>query len=253
MLRAHLSSAALSAAFLLGTGAACGNRATDGDTVHVFAASSLARFLDAYAKHADGHAPTFTTQVDASSRLARSIDAGANADVMISADEEWIDWLDKRGHLEPGTRVPFATNRLVIVFAEASKRRAEDLLDVERIAMPDDHVPLGRYGHDALVKYGLWERVRGRVVTTENAQATFAWFERREVGAAIVYATDARKLTNAGSVTVPESFHTPVRYTGAVLKDAKHKEAAKKWLHALTLERARTILRDEGFEVPRGN
>ncbi len=202
----------------------------------VLAASSLQEGLTAAADRwtAKGRARPVLSFA-ASSALARQIEAGAPADLFLSADEEWMDALAARGLLRARTQISFLTNQLVLIAPRASKLRLAigphfplaRALGQGRLAMADpDAVPAGRYGKVALVHYRVWPSVAARIAPAENVRAALALVERGEAPLGIVYATDARASARVRVVAgFPAASHPPITYPVAVLKAARHPEA----------------------------
>ncbi len=194
-----------------------------------------------------------------SSALARQIEAGAPADLFISADEEWMDYLEKRSLLAPGTRKVIAGNRLVLIAPSDSKVTLKiakgfplaRALGSGRLAMADPAgVPAGRYGRAALEALGVWAAVEPRVVRSENVRAALALVERGEAPFGIVYATDAAASRKVRVVGVfPASSHASIRYPAARLKTAKADEASA-FLAFLTSREAKAIFARHGFSAP---
>ncbi len=197
----------------------------------VLAAASLQESLTAAADvwAAKGH-PHPVISFAASSALARQIEAGAPADLFISADEPWMDEIEQKGLIVPGTRAAFLTNRLVLVAPKASGTRLRIVkgfplaraLGGGRLAMADpDAVPAGKYGKAALQALGVWAGVADKIASAENVRAALALVERGAAPFGIVYATDARSSTDVRVVgTFPETSHPPIRYPLARLKTA---------------------------------
>jgi len=197
----------------LASGTSCRQAAGEAPLT-VFAAASLRAVADdAAAAWGAAHDREVRVSYGASSTLARQIDAGAGADVMLSANPSWLDWLEGRGRLAPGTRRVFAGNSLVLVAPAARPFRwapGEPLAAAfeGKIALGDPaHVPVGVYAKQALTRLGAWDALAGRVVAAANVGAP----------AGVVYRTDA--LFAKGAVTVvaalPEELHDPIRYAGA--------------------------------------
>lgn len=164
----------------------------------------------------------------ASSVLARQVAAGGRADLFVSADQEWMDFLDRRAMLAPGTRAPFLGNRLVLVAradAPAERRPLAAMLR-GRIAVADPaSVPAGRYAEAALRKLKLWDRAAPQLVRAENVRAALALVERGAAPYGIVYATDARASARVRIAGVfPQSSHPPIVYPLARLKNSTHPE-----------------------------
>ncbi|WP_448661289.1 molybdate ABC transporter substrate-binding protein [Sphingomonas sp. CJ20] len=199
----------------------------------VLAAASLQESMNAAADAwaAQGHARPVLSFA-ASSALARQIAAGAPADLFASADEAWMDDLEKRGRIVRGTRAPFLGNRLVVVqpadrpMPEASIRLAQ-LLRTGRIALADpESVPAGRYARAALERMRLWEMVAPRVVRAENVRAAMALVERGGADWAAVYATDARASAKVRAIRMFDArSHPPIRYPLARLTSATSPDA----------------------------
>lgn len=192
----------------------------------------------------------------ASSALARQIEAGAPADLFLSADEPWMDAVAAKGLVRRGTRTTFLTNRLVLI-APAGKgaamaiRRGLPLaraLGSGRLAMADpDAVPAGKYGKAALTALGVWPSVSGRIAIGENVRAALALVERGQTPYGIVYETDARASRAVRIVGVfPAATHPPITYPLAMLGIAKHREA-EAFRRFLLSPQAKAIFRRYGF------
>jgi len=202
----------------------------------VLAAASLQESLnaaaDAWAKQ--GH-PRPVLSFAGSSALARQIEAGAPADLFISADEDWMDAIQRKGLIAPGTRTTFLGNRLVLV---APKSRTAPVvirpnaafaktLAAGPIAMADvAAVPAGKYGKASLEHLGLWAATQPHVVQAENVRAALALVERGAAPLGIVYATDAKASPKVKVVGVfPAKSHPPIRYPVARLKAGNSPDA----------------------------
>jgi molybdate transport system substrate-binding protein len=196
----------------------------------VLAAASLQESMtaaaDAWAKR--GHARPVLSFA-ASSVLARQAAAGARADLFVSADMEWMDFLAQRSMLAPGTRAPFLGNRLVLVARSSGpvERRPLAAMLRGRIAVADPaSVPAGRYAEAALRKLKLWDAAAPQLVRAENVRAALALVERGAAPYGIVYATDARASTRVRVAGVfPASSHPPIVYPLARLRTSSHPEA----------------------------
>jgi molybdate transport system substrate-binding protein len=205
-------------------------------SVRVFAAASLTDVLNELsgAYQAAGH-PRPVFNFAASSVLARQIDQGAEADLFVSADEPWMDYLAERRLIEAGTRVSFLSNRLVLIAPRAAPMNLRiaygfDLhgaLNGDRLAMADpDSVPAGRYGRAALQNLGIWSAVAGDVVRAENVRAALRFVELGEAGAGIVYLTDAQASNDVVVVgEFPAASHPRISYPMAVVRGGRTREA----------------------------
>lgn len=203
----------------------------------VLAAASLQESMnaaaDAWARQ--GHARPVISFA-ASSALARQVEAGAPADLFASADEDWMNELQAKGLLAPGTRSDFLGNRLVVVAPLGGRARVPAhgvalgrVLGAGPLAMADpDSVPAGKYGKAALIKLAAWDAVAPHVVRAENVRAALALVERGAAPFAIVYATDARasKLVRIAGV-FPADSHPPIVYPLARLKASTNAEGER--------------------------
>lgn len=239
--------------------AGCGQRQEAPGAPLVLAAASLQEAMteaaDAWA--AKGHARP-TVSFAASSALARQIIADAPADLFVSADQEWMDAVERAGKLRTGTRRPFLGNRLVLITPVAMPHRpAETIrsalarLGERRLAMADpDAVPAGRYGKAALTSLGLWTGMEHRIARAENVRAALALVERADAPYGIVYETDARASTRVRVVAAfPPDSHPPIVYPVALLASSAAPDA-RGFLDFLLSAEGRAIFARHGFTEP---
>ncbi|HKU86391.1 MAG TPA: molybdate ABC transporter substrate-binding protein [Casimicrobiaceae bacterium] len=229
--------------------------------VLVFGAASLKEALDEQAKRfAESTGDKVTVSYAASSALARQIANGAPADLFISADLDWMDYLDERKLLRPNTRIELLRNALVLIAPAASGTKLAirpgfplaEALGRERLAMADpDIVPAGKYGRRALERLGVWSSVEQRVARAENVRAVLALVSRGEAPFGIVYATDARADKGARIVdTFPADSHPAIVYPAAIVA-ASASPAAKPLLDYLQSAAARPVWERYGFRMAR--
>lgn len=223
--------------------------------LNVFAAASLTDALEEIgAAYEKSGGDTIRLNLGASSLLARQIEEGAPADLFLSADEEKMDALGKRGLLLPGTRRSVLSNTLVIVVPAGSAVKIagpKDLAAVSTLALADpEAVPAGLYAKEYLRKLGLWEKLAGKVVPMENVRGALAAVESGNVDAAIVYKTDARISKRVRiAYGVPLAQGPKISYPFAVVAESKRKEAAKRFLAYLEAEPALAVFRKHGFLI----
>ena len=225
-------------------------------TVLVFAAASLTESLQeiaaAYEKQS-GDKIVFNFA--ASGTLARQIEEGAPADIFFSADEAKADALEKKGLLVKETRKSLLGNSLVIVTPpdSAAIQSPSDLTNaaVKRVALGDTKiVPAGTYAKAYLEKSGLWAGLEPKVVPCENVRAVLAAVESGNVDAGVVYKTDAaisKKVKVA--FEVPAADGPKISYPAALVANAPHPDAAKKFLGCLTGSEADAVFARHGFIV----
>lgn len=189
-----------------------------------------------------------------SSTLARQIEAGAPADLFLSADEAKMNTLARRGLIDPRTRVSVLSNRLVIVVPRTGGRALEnprDLVHCRRIAIAEpSSVPAGIYARQYLQTLGIWNAVSRKIVPAENVRAALAAVAAGNVDAAIVYRTDARIQKNVR--VVHEVRNGPrISYPFAVVARPERPAAARRFLAHLRSRTARDIFARHGFDVVR--
>lgn len=227
----------------------------------VFAAASLTDAMRALGQEwvARGHpAPRFAFA--ASSALARQIEQGAPADIFMSADEAWMDYLQQRNLIVTDTRTSPIGNALVLVAPADAARplaitRETNLLALlgpdGRIATGDPaHVPAGRYARAALTWMGQWDALSPRLARADNVRAALLLVERGEAPYGIVYATDAAVGQGVRVVgTFPAASHAAITYPFALTRRAEGNTQARDFLAFVTGPGAQPVFRRLGFRL----
>ena len=226
----------------------------------VFAAASLKNALDEIAAtwSKDTGKPAPKISYAASSALAKQIEQGAPADLFISADLDWMDYLAGKNLIKADTRFNLLGNKIVLIAPKDSKIttlaiKGADLakaLNGGRLSMANvDSVPAGKYGKAALEKLGAWNDVKDHLAQAENVRAALLLVARGEAPLGIVYATDAAAEPNVRIVAAfPEDSHPPIIYPAALTKESKNADA-KAFLDFLRSAKARTAFEKQGFTV----
>jgi molybdate transport system substrate-binding protein len=230
--------------------------------ITVYAAASMKESLDVVARQFEKQAGgRVVVSYGASPALARQIENGAPADLFISADLDWMDYLDQRKLIRAGSRGNLLSNRLVLIAPADSKAvltiaprfPLSAALGSHRLAMADpESVPAGKYGKAALEKLGVWSTVASKIARAENVRAALALVARGEAPFGIVYNTDAlaeRKVRVIGEF--PANLHPPIVYPVALLADSRS-QAAEGLLQFLRSAEARAVWRKFGFVVEAG-
>lgn len=231
------------------------------DEVLVFAAASQRDALDAVigAYERTGE-DTVRASYQSSSTLARQIAQGAPAGLFISANPDWMDWLETRDLIDAATRTAMFGNGLVLVTARSAETRSVEIgkgfdlagrLDGGRLALGDPaHVPAGIYAKQALQSLGAWQGVEGRLARAENVRAALALVARGEAPLGIVYASDAVADATVKVVgCFPDDSHAPIVYPVAVTASAGNPDAAKAFLSFLRTPEAAGLYEKFGFRV----
>jgi molybdate transport system substrate-binding protein len=253
-LRGRLAVAAIALALTLPWLAAEPARGAD---LTVFAAASLKEALDEQVGRFAGETGgKIVVSYGGSNALARQIEAGAPADIFLSADTDWIDYLDRRHLLRPGTRTDLLRNRLVLI-EPAEARTSLSIgpafalgaaLGSGRLAMANpETVPAGKYGKAALVRLGVWTSVESRLARTDSVRAALMLVARGEAPLGIVYATDALAEPKVRIVdTFPEQTHPPIVYPIAIVASSRS-AGAQRFVDSLSSPAGRAIWMRHGF------
>jgi molybdate transport system substrate-binding protein len=227
--------------------------------VTVFAAASLTNALQeidaAYAKMSG---LPVKESFASSSMLARQIEAGAPAQVFISADTKWMDELARKGLI--ATQTPLLGNELAVIApadSPISPRAIDRNLDWSgllgrdgRIAVGDpDHVPAGIYAKEALQKLDAWRNLEPRLARADDVRVALAFVERGDAPLGIVYVTDARATAKVKIVGLfPASTHSPIVYPAAIVKGAES-PTVQNYYRYLQGPAARSVFARYGFKM----
>jgi len=230
-----------------------------GQKLIIFAAASLKDALDEVnVAYQHENSQETATSYAASSTLAKQIEAAAPADVFISADLDWMDYLAKRNLIKPETRANLLGNRLVLIapvnsplnLAIGPNFSLAQALGNGRLAIADPNgVPAGRYGKAALESLGVWSTIADRLAPAENVRAALALVARGETPLGIVYQTDAASDKAVKIVGIfPQDTHPPIIYPIAVVVSSTN-PAALGYLAYLKSRAARPTFEKHGFTV----
>lgn len=196
-----------------------------------------------------------TFNFGASGALLQQIEQGAPADIFISAARRQMDSLDQKAALVPGSRTNLAYNKLVLVVPNGSRAvtsfNSLKQPEIKRIALGEPRsVPAGQYAEQVLQKLNLWNGVKSKLVYANNVRQVLAAVESGNADAGMVYLTDAKISKKVKvAVTADDSYHSPILYPMAVLKNSRNIEAARAFVRYLGGSEARGILRKYGFIV----
>lgn len=242
----------------------------------VFAAASLrdvaAELGEAFEARevAAGHgAVEVVLNVAGSNTLAQQIAAAPRAEVFLSADVRWVDFLEAAGRTVPDTRTPFLGNRLVVVVrddAEIVLENVADLADLEalgarHLAVADPAgVPAGRYtraffeGVDA-GGGNLWDAVSSHLAPTPNVRAALALVESDPEVIGVVYRTDALSSPRVRILLeLPPRADVPIESWAVVVdgtgNGGETRKSGRRFVELLTTPEGRTIAERHGFLPP---
>ena len=243
-------------ALALAAGLATAAQAAD---TQVFAAASLKNALDNIIEQYKAETgKAVAASYAASSALARQIEQGAPADIFMSADLDWMDYLQQRNLIKPDSRVNLLGNRLVLIAPADSNAQIEiakgfelaKLLGDGRLAVGEtSSVPAGRYAKAALETLGVWASVEGKLAPAENVRAAMALVARGEAPLGIVYETDAAADKTVKVVGFfPEDSHPPIVYPVALTAASTNPDAPA-FLAYVRSAKAAPLFKEQGFTL----
>jgi molybdate transport system substrate-binding protein len=228
------------------------------EQITVFAAASLKNALDdTNAAFTRVTGIKVVTSYEASSALARQIEQGAPADVFISADLRWMDYVTERKLINPDSRINLLGNKLVLIAPADSKLdhvtigQGFDITKLAgdgRIAVANvKAVPAGLYAKAALEKLGAWAAAEPKLAQAENVRATLAFVARGETPIGIVYETDAKIEPRVKTIgAFPDNSYPSVTYPAATTADTKN-TGVEKYFSFLRAPAAKAIFERYGF------
>lgn len=204
--------------------------------VRVFAAASLGSAMNEISTQWQraGH-PAPNLAYAASSALAKQIEAGAPADLFATADLGWMDYVEQKGRLAPGSRISLLGNALVLIAPKGQGFKVEmrpgfalaTAFAGKLCTGETATVPAGIYAKQSLSALGWWDALQGRIVGADDVRGALAFVERGECAAGIVYATDAAISDKVEVVaTFPADSLKPIVYPFALVTDARPEAAA---------------------------
>jgi molybdate transport system substrate-binding protein len=227
--------------------------------VTVLAAASLTDALgqiDAGFEKATGN--TVKAAFGGSSALAKQLEKGAPADLFISADVPWMDYVAKANLIDAGSRTNLLGNHLVLVGPASSTETVtiDEKFDLftalkgGKLSVADTSaVPAGKYAKASLEKLGQWKKVEGSLAQGENVRAALALVERGEAPLCVVYQTDAQVAKVKVLGAFPDDSHPPIIYPAALTLQGAKSDAAKAYLDYLKSDAAKAVFEKAGFVI----
>lgn len=232
------------------------SQAIAADSLTIYAAASLTNAINELdTLYEQKNKLEVKTSYAGSSTLAKQIEAGAPADVFISADVQWMDYLQNKQLVASTDRINLLGNRLVMITPKDHpvKLKIDQKFDPSTVLQgklctgDTKSVPVGKYAKQALTSLGWWDKVEPRLVETEDVRAALNFVARGECQVGIVYATDAaisKDVVVAG--VFPENTHPPIIYPVGLTK--KNAESIK-FYKFLQSGQAKTVFKKYGFSV----
>ncbi|ELI5414753.1 molybdate ABC transporter substrate-binding protein [Vibrio parahaemolyticus] len=230
------------------------NAATD---LKVYAASSMTNAIDEIAQDfKEKYDVTVTPVYGGSSSIARQIINGAPADVFISANTKWMDYLVDEGVIDSDNVTNLVRNSLVLIAPQSSSLAAfnfadanawEAALNGSRLALGNPtSVPAGMYAKESLTTLGVWKEIQTKVAPAKNVRLALALVERGEAPLGVVYKTDAQLTSKVKIVgEFASDTHAAIVYPAAVVNDSTE---SRQFFQYLKSEDAKRVFAHYGFQ-----
>ena len=230
------------------------------EKIRLFAAASttnVVKELIAAYQLTSGSDDEILTSFASSGTLARQIEAGAEADIFISANTRWFIWLEDRNLIEPDKTATLAENSLVLVSATPRGKALATIDSLPQaltsgyLAIGDfAHVPAGLYAKEALEHFGIWDKVKKNLALYPTVRVALNSVLTSQADLAIVYRTDALQTEKLRIIyTFPPSSHTPISYPVGTIQ-GKRTGATDRFMAFLGSAAGREVLDRYGFKVP---
>jgi molybdate transport system substrate-binding protein len=191
-----------------------------------------------------------------SGALQQQIEQGAPIDIFISAANKQMQALQQQSLLVPNTQKNLLTNQLVLITPKTSTQKLTDFRqltrdEIKRIAIGEPRsVPAGQYATETFTSLGILDRVKSKLVLTNNVRSVLASVETGDADAGIIYISDAR---NSNKVTIAAiadpKLHFPIIYSIAIIKSSKSLDSAKKYLEFLQTKPVQEVFKKYGFGI----
>lgn len=233
---------------------------TSAKDILVFAAASTMEAVESAALKFNELNDVRVRGVFASSAvLAKQIYNGAPADIYLSANPMWMDYLSNHERIVLNSRQDLLSNRLAVIVPSSITLKGRFQFETDILKLISDkhfasgdpaHVPLGIYARQALQTVDAWNTTKTFLVRTMDSKMALRLVARKEVSLGIVYASDAQSTNKVKIVdTIPLSIHEPIRYPIALISRNKNPNA-RRFLEFLFTPEIRKLFQRHGFSLP---
>jgi molybdate transport system substrate-binding protein len=269
MNRRHFAALSVWALMVSGGLAACGpatpssssadetatNVSTETVALTISAAASVQDAMRAVQRAYQETAPNvaITYNFGSSGSLAQQISQGAPADVFLSASPKWMDDLEEKSQILPGSRRDLLQNTMVLIVprnqSDGVDFKALGTDQVGRVAIGEpESVPAGTYANEVLTAMNMLDALRSKLVFGKDVRQVLSYVETGNVDAGLVYGTDALLSDQVQVVaTAAAETHSPILYPVAVVADSQHGETAQEFVDFLSTDTAAGIFQEYGF------
>lgn len=184
--------------------------------------------------------------------LAQQIEGGAPVDLFFAANKSYIEALEGKGLILPETKALYAVGRITLATPKGYTKfgSLQDLLrpEVKKIAIANPvHAPYGMAAKAAMVKIGVWERLKDKLVLGENVRQALNYVETGSVDAGIV-ALSVSIRSDTNFILIPEELHLPIEQAFAVIKGSRNPKQAREFAEFINGPKGRPIMEKYGFK-----
>lgn len=233
----------------------CANSTTETIEMNISAAVSLTDALEEIKTiYEKDHNVKLTYILGGSGKLAQQIQQGAPVDVFLSANQDWMDMLEKENLLINETRADITGNKIVLITGTDSSISYDSIEDIkaselQQVAIGNpESVPAGQYSEQLLNNLDLWAELKDKIVFAQDVRQVLTYVETGNVDIGFVYESDAISSTSVKILaSADSSLHDSIIYPAAVLKDTKHEKEASNFVKFMASEKAQEILERHGF------
>jgi len=187
--------------------------------------------------------------------LAQQIENGAPVDIFAAANVSYVEQLESKGLIVPGSKAIYARGRITLWVPRESSIKVQDIKEltadeVKRIAIANpDHAPYGIAAREAFESAGIWSTVQPKLVYAENIRQTLQYAQTGNVEVAIV-ALSLSKQSDGRWTLIPEELHKPLNQALGIIKGTKNESGARQFSDFIRGPEGRAVLSKYGFEFP---
>lgn len=226
--------------------------------IRIFAAASTTKPLsDILQLYKQRTAVNATPVFAASGKLARQIDQGAPANIYLSANPRWMDWLEKRKQLVNGTRRDLIGNCLVLIHSQTESmfppltQKSAKYFKTKRFVIGDPaYVPAGEYAVAVLKDLNLWSALASRTARMPSVRHVIYLIERREADAGLVYRSDALSNNRIHiAEEIDPNLHGDIVYPVAMVERPDTPNGTRLLYNFLSTASALAVFEKYGFRL----
>jgi len=182
---------------------------------------------------------------------------GAPFAVLLAADDETPERLEKEGLTVAGSRFTYATGRLALW--SKTPNLVDDKGEVlrsnrfEKLAIADPKLaPYGAAAMEVIHKLGVQPKVTPKLVQGESIGQTYQFISTENAQLGFVALSQIffdGRIARGSAWVVPQSMHTSLKQDAVLLSHGKDNTAAHALLKYLQADKAKTIIRQYGYAL----